>query len=207
MPKVDLYNVEGEVVGDIDLNDNIFGIDVNKKAVHDVILNQLANKRQGTQSTKTISDVRGGGKRPWRQKGTGRARHGSTRSAQWVGGGTALGPKPRSYNYTMPKKIRRLALKSVLTSKVNENEIVVLDNLTLEEIKTKRMVEILGNIKAIKSTLIVLADNDKNIIKSAKNIKGIKTAGINTINVYDIVKYEKFVITKEAVEKIEEVYA
>lgn len=206
MPKVDLYNMDGKVVGDIELSDNIFGAEVNKNAIHLAVVNQLANKRQGTQSTKTKSEVRGGGIKPWRQKGTGRARQGSIRSAQWIKGGIALGPKPRSYRYTLPKKVKRLALKSALASKVQSDNIIVLDNLSLEEIKTRKMLNVLNNLKIGTSTLIVLPEKSENVEKSARNIPGVKTALVNTINVFDIMKYEKFLITKDAVAKVEEVY-
>jgi len=175
--------------------------------MHIAVLNQLANRRQGTQSTKTKSEVRGGGKKPWRQKGTGRARHGSIRSAQWIKGGIALGPKPRSYSYTIPKKVKRLALKSALSSKVVDNDILVLDNLAVEEGKTKKMVSILNNLKVDKSALIVLSNDSELTARAARNIPGVKTAYVNTINVFDLLKYEKFIITKEAVAKVEEVYA
>lgn len=207
MPKVDLYNMKGETVGEVDLNENIFGIDINDNAVHLVIQNQLANKRQGTQSTKTKSEVRGGGIKPWRQKGTGRARQGSIRSAQWIKGGIVLGPKPRSYRYTLPRKLKKLALKSALTSKVNGKELFVLDVLNFDAIKTKQMVNVLNNLKVDTSALIVLEGKNDVIEKSARNIPGIKTALVNTINVFDILKYDKFIITKNAVEKVEEVYA
>lgn len=207
MPKVNLYSIEGNVIGDIELSDSIFGVEVNKNAVHLAVLNQLANKRQGTQSTKTRAEVSGGGIKPWRQKGTGRARQGSIRSPQWTKGGIALGPKPRSYNYTIPKKVKRLALKSALSSKVSENELLVLDDLKLETIKTKEMSKILGNLNVDKSALVVLADKDDIIYKSTRNIPSVKTALVNTINVYDILKHDKFIVTKEAVKKIEEVYA
>lgn len=207
MPKVDLYNMKGEVVGDIQLSDNVFGVEINELALHTVVVNQLANKRQGTQSTKTKSEVRGGGKKPWRQKGTGRARQGSIRSAQWIKGGIVLGPKPRSYKYTLPKKLKRIALKSALTSKVSGNEILVLDTITLDAIKTKSMVSVLNNLKIDSTALIVIDSNNENVIKSAKNIPGVKTAFVNTINVFDILKYDKFIITKDVVEKVEEVYA
>lgn len=207
MPKVDLYNMKGEVVGDIQLSDNVFGVEINELALHTVVVNQLANKRQGTQSTKTKSEVRGGGKKPWRQKGTGRARQGSIRSAQWIKGGIVLGPKPRSYKYTLPKKLKRIALKSALTSKVSGNEILVLDAITLDAIKTKSMVSVLNNLKIESTALIVIDSNNENVIKSAKNIPGVKTAFVNTINVFDILKYDKFIITKDVVEKVEEVYA
>jgi len=207
MPKIDLYNMNGEIVGDIELSDNIFAIDVNKNAIHLAVINQLANKRQGTQSTKTKSEVRGGGIKPWKQKGTGRARQGSIRSAQWIKGGIVLGPKPRSYRYTLPKKLKRLALKSALTAKVNDNDIMVLDSLNFESIKTKQMVNVLGNLKVNTSVLIVLPEKNETVEKSARNIPGIKTAFVNTINVFDIMKYDKFLITKDAVSKVEEVYA
>jgi len=207
MPKVDLYNMDGKVVGDIELSDNIFNTEVNKDAIHLAVVNQLANKRQGTQSTKTKSEVRGGGIKPWRQKGTGRARQGSIRSAQWIKGGIVLGPKPRSYRYTIPKKVRRIALKSALTSKVLENNIIVLEDLSFEEIKTKKMVNVLNNLNITTSTLIVLPEKNEKVEKSARNIPGVKTALVNTINTYDILKYEKFLITKDAVAKVEEVYA
>jgi large subunit ribosomal protein L4 len=207
MPKVDVYNIKGEKVGDIDLKDEIFAVEVNNVAMHSAVVNILANARQGTQSTKTISEVRGGGKKPWRQKGTGRARHGSIRSAQWVGGGIALGPKPRSYSYKLPKKVRRLALKSALTSKVQNDNIIVLDELKLNEVKTKEMVNVLNNLKVDSSALIVLPEVDRNVILSARNIQKVKTTTYDSINTYDILKYNKFIVTKEAVNRIEEVYA
>jgi large subunit ribosomal protein L4 len=207
MPKVDLYNMKGETVGEISLSDDIFGIEVNENAIHLAVHNQLANKRQGTQSTKTKSEVRGGGIKPWKQKGTGRARQGSIRSAQWIKGGIVLGPKPRSYNYTIPKKLKKLALKSALTSKVNCKEILVLDTLNFDSIKTKDMAGVLSNLKIDSSALIVLEGKNEMVEKSARNIPGIKTAFVNTINVFDILKYEKFIITRNAVEKVEEVYA
>jgi large subunit ribosomal protein L4 len=207
MPKVDLYDISGKVVGDIDLSEAIFGIDVNKEVVHQVVVNQLANKRQGTQSTKTKSEVRGGGIKPWKQKGTGRARQGSIRSAQWIKGGIVLGPKPRSYRYTLPKKVKRLALKSVLSSKVSENEIIVLDKLNFDVIKTKQMAEVLKNLKIEGTAVLLLADKNENVERSAHNIPGVKTLLANTINVYDIVKHSKLIITKDAVSKVEEVYA
>lgn len=207
MPKVDLFNMKGETVGEIELNDNIFGIDVNENAVHLVVQNQLANKRQGTQSTKTKSEVRGGGIKPWRQKGTGRARQGSIRSAQWIKGGIVLGPKPRSYSYTLPKKLKKLALKSALTSKVNEKELLVLDQLNFDSIKTKQMANVLNSLKVESSVLVVIDGKNEMVEKSARNIPGVKTAFVNTINVFDILKYDMFIITKDAVEKVEEVYA
>jgi large subunit ribosomal protein L4 len=207
MPKVDLYNMKGEVVGDVQLSDNVFGTDINQEVLHSVIVNQLANRRQGTQSTKTKSEVRGGGKKPWRQKGTGRARQGSIRSAQWIKGGIVLGPKPRSYRYTLPKKVKRIAMKSALTSKVSGNEMLVLDMLTLDAIKTKSMVGVLNNLKVDSTALIVIDSSNENVIKSARNIPGVKTAYVNTLNVFDILKYDKFIITKDAAQKVEEVYA
>lgn len=207
MPKVDLYNMDGEVIGDIELSESVFGADVNKNAVHLAVVNQLANQRQGTQSTKTKSEVSGGGKKPWRQKGTGRARQGSTRSAQWIKGGIVFGPKPRSFSYTLPKKVKRLALKSALSSKVNEKDILVLDQLSFDSIKTKQMVSVLGNLKVDTTALVVLGEKNEAVEKSARNIPGIKTAFVNTINVFDILKYDKFIITKDAVSKVEEVYA
>lgn len=207
MPKVDVYNMKGETVGQIELNDEIFGIDVNKNAMHIAVQNHLANRRQGTHSAKTRSEVRGGGAKPWRQKGTGRARHGSIRSAQWVKGGIVFGPKPRDYSYTLPKKLKRLALKSALSSKVADNDILVLDQLNFDNIKTKQMVSVLNSLNVDKSALIVLEGKNENVEKSARNIPGVKTALVNTINVFDILKHDKFIITKDAVEKVEEVYA
>jgi large subunit ribosomal protein L4 len=207
MPKVDVFNMKGEVVGQIDLSDDIFGVNVNVAAMHAAVVNQLANKRQGTQSTKTISEVRGGGKKPWRQKGTGRARQGSIRAVQWKGGGIALAPKPRSYSYTIPKKLKRLALKSALSSKVLENNIIVLDDLKLAEIKTKEFVKVLSNLNVDTSALVVMPSVDEKVVKSARNIPEVKTALVNTINTFDILKYQKFIITKDAVARVEEVYA
>ena len=207
MPKVDVYNIQGQKVGDMNLSDELFAVQVNKVAMHSAVVNILANARQGTQSTKTKSEVRGGGKKPWRQKGSGRARQGSIRSAQWVGGGIVLGPKPRSYSYTLPKKVRRLALKSALTSKVLDNNIIVLDDLKLEAVKTKEMAKVLDNLKVDSTALIVLPEVDKNVVLSARNIKDVKTATINSINTYDILKYNKLIVTKDAVTRIEEVYA
>jgi len=206
MPKIDVYNVSGEVVGNIDLKEEIFGINPNKEAMHIAVVNQLANRRQGTQSTKTKSEVSGGGIKPWRQKGTGRARQGSIRSAQWIKGGIVLGPKPRSYRYTIPKKLKRLALKSALSSKVSENDMLVLDSLTMDSFKTKQIVGLLSNLKVEDSALIVIAGKDDKIENSARNIPGVKTALVNTINVFDILKYNKFIITKDAVSKVEELY-
>jgi large subunit ribosomal protein L4 len=207
MPKLDLYNMSGEVIGDIELSDNIFGIKINENVLHLAVVNQLANKRQGTQSTKTKSEVRGGGIKPWKQKGTGRARQGSIRSAQWIKGGIIFGPKPRSYRYTLPKKVKRLALKSALSSKVAESELFVIDQLNFDDIKTKQMVKLLNDLKLDNNVLIVLAEKNESVEKSARNIKGVKTSFVNTINVFDLLKYEKLIITKDAVSKVEEVYA
>jgi len=207
MPKVDVYNMKGEVVGEINLSDDIFGVEVNEDAMHAAVVNQLANKRQGTQSTKTVSEVRGGGRKPWRQKGTGRARQGSIRAVQWKGGGVAFAPKPRSYRYSIPKKLRRLALKSALTTKVLDSNIIVLDELVMNEIKTKEFVKVLKNLKVDGSALVVLPEVDEKVVKSARNVPDVKTALVNTINTYDILKHQKFIITKDAVAKVEEVYA
>ena len=207
MPKIDVYNMEGKKVSDIELNDNVFGIEPNEAVVHSVLVNYLANQRQGTQSTKTRSEVSGGGRKPWRQKGTGRARQGSIRAPQWVKGGIALGPKPRSYKYTVNKKERRLAIRSVLSSKVLENNLVVLDKAEMKEIKTQAMVKTLANLKVEGKTLILLPEKNENVQKSARNIKNVKTTLVNTINVYDLLKYNKLVVTLDAVKKLEEVYA
>ena len=206
MPKVDLLNVEGKKVGDIELSDDIFAVEVNEDVMHEVVVNYLANQRQGTQSTKTRSEVSGGGKKPWKQKGTGRARQGSIRAPQWIKGGIALGPKPRTYKYTLNKKVRRLALKSALSSKVLENKLIVLDSLNFDEIKTKNMSKVLSNLNVTKA-LVVLPESNLNVQASARNIPNVKTALVNTINTYDILKYDAFVVTKDAVAKIEEVYA
>ena len=206
MAKLDVLNLSGAVTGSIELSDDIFGIAPNQSAIAAVIRNQLANRRQGTQSTKTRSEVSGGGKRPWRQKGTGRARHGSTRSAQYVGGGIIFGPKPRSYSYTLPKKLRRLALKSVLSSKLADKKIIVVDDVNFESIKTAAAVKALNAVKAGDSALIVLSEKNQNAELSFRNIPTAKTAFVNTINVFDILKYDSFLVTKAAVEKIEEVY-
>lgn len=206
MAKVSVYNIEGNKVGDMELNDAVFGVEVNEHLVHMAVVSQLANKRQGTQSAKTRSEVSGGGRKPWRQKGTGHARQGSTRAPQWTGGGIVFAPKPRDYSFKMNKKEKNLALKSVLTSKVAEDKLIVLDSISFDEIKTKKMVAVLNNFKADKA-LVVLNDNDKNVILSAKNIPDVKTALTNTINVYDILKYDKLIVTKDAVATIEEVYA
>ena len=207
MPKIDVYNMEGKKVSDVELNDNVFGIEPNEAIVHSVLVNYLANQRQGTQSTKTRSEVSGGGRKPWRQKGTGRARQGSIRAPQWVKGGIALGPRPRSYKYTVNKKERRLAIRSVLSSKVLENNLVVFDKAEMKEIKTQAMVKTLANLKVEGKTLILLPERNENVQKSARNIKNVKTTLVNTINVYDLLKYNKLVVTLDAVKKLEEVYA
>lgn len=207
MPKVDVYDLNGKKVNDIELAENVFGIEPNEAIVHSVLKNYLANQRQGTQSTKTRSEVSGGGKKPWRQKGTGRARQGSTRAPQWIKGGIALGPKPRSYRYTVNKKERRLAIRSVLSSKVLEKELTVLDKIELKEIKTKSMVKALTALKLEGKTLIVLPENDKNVVMSARNIEGVKTISANNINVFDLLKYNNLVLPVDTVKKLEEVYA
>lgn len=207
MPKVDVYNMEGKKVKDIDLKEEIFGIIPNEAVVHSVLVNYLANQRQGTASTKTRAEVSGGGRKPWRQKGTGRARQGSIRAPQWIKGGIALGPKPRNYKYKVNKKERRLAVKSVLSSKVLENQLVVVDKLDLSEIKTKNMVSTLNNLKVEGKALILLGEKSENVQKSARNIEGVKTTLVNTLNVYDLLKYSKLVVTLDAIQKIEEVYA
>ena len=207
MPKVDVYDIKGKKVSDIELADAVFGIEPNENIVHAVLVNYLANQRQGTQSTKTRAEVRGGGKKPWRQKGTGRARQGSIRAPQWIKGGIALGPKPRSYYYTVNKKEKQLAIRSVLSSKVLENSLVVVDALEMKEIKTKEMVKVLNNLKVEGKTLMLLAEKNENVQKSARNIEGVKTTLVNTINVYDLLKYKNLVITLDTVKKLEEVYA
>jgi large subunit ribosomal protein L4 len=207
MPTVPVYNISGEKVSEIELKDSIFGIDVNVHVMHEVVKNQLANRRQGTQSARTRGEVRGGGRKPWRQKGTGRARHGTSRSPIWVGGGVVFAPKPRDFSYKLPKKVRRLAMKSALTSKVQSDTFIVLDDLVMENPKTKEMAAILSNLKVGGKALIVMDRVDESVIRSARNIPGIQTAQVNTLNVYDILKYDQFIITQNAVEKVEEVYA
>ena len=207
MPKVDVYDIKGKKVSDVELAENIFGIEPNEAIVHSVLVNYLANQRQGTQSTKTRAEVRGGGKKPWRQKGTGRARQGSIRAPQWIKGGIALGPKPRSYSYTVNKKERRLALKSILSSKVAEKELTVVDKLEVKEIKTKTMVKALADLKVEGKTLIVLPENNQNVFMSARNIDGVKTIALNNINVFDLLKYTNLILPLDTVKKIEEVYA
>ncbi|MBQ9766114.1 MAG: 50S ribosomal protein L4 [Lachnospiraceae bacterium] len=206
MAKVSVFNMEGAQVGEMELNDAVFGVEVNEHLVHMAVVQQLANKRQGTQSAKTRSEVSGGGRKPWRQKGTGHARQGSTRAPQWTGGGVVFAPKPRDYSFKLNKKEKRAALKSVLTSRVNENKLIVVDGFKFDEIKTKKFATVMNNLKVAKA-LVVLNDGDKNAAMSAKNIPTVKTAYTNTINVYDILKYDTLVVAKEAVAKIEEVYA
>lgn len=207
MPKVDVYDLKGKKVSDIELADSVFGIEPNENIVHSVLVNYLANQRQGTQSTKTRAEVSGGGKKPWRQKGTGRARQGSTRSPQWIKGGIALGPKPRSYRYTVNKKERRLAIKSILSSKVLEKELTVVDKLEVKEIKTKTMAKALADLKVEGKTLIVLPENNKNVYMSARNIEGVKAITVNNINVFDLLKYTNLILSVDTVKKLEEVYA
>ena len=206
MANVSVYNMEGNEVGTMELNDAVFGAKINEHLVHLAVVRQLANKRQGTQKAKTRSEVRGGGRKPWRQKGTGHARQGSIRAPQWTGGGVVLAPVPRDYEVKMNKKERRAALRSVLTSKVQDNKLVVVDELKLDAIKTKEMKKVLENLKAEKA-LVVMAQDDQNVIMSARNLAGVKTATTNTINVYDVLKHSTLVLTKDAVASIEEVYA
>ena len=206
MANVSVYNMEGKEVGAIELNDAVFGVEVNEHLVHMAVVAQLANKRQGTQKAKTRSEVSGGGRKPWRQKGTGHARQGSTRAPQWTGGGVVFAPTPRDYTIRLNKKEKRAALKSALTSRVLENKFIVVDELKLDEIKTKKFQNVLNNLKVNKA-LVVVDENSDNVVKSAKNIQSVKTAYVNTINVYDILKYNTVVATKAAVANIEEVYA
>ena len=207
MPKVDVYDIKGKKVSDLDLNEKVFGIEPNENIVHEVLINYLANQRQGTQSTKTRSEVRGGGRKPWRQKGTGRARQGSIRAPQWIKGGIALGPKPRSYRYTINKKEKQLAIRSILSSKVLEKELTVIDKLELKEIKTKSMVKAFADLKLSGKTLVVLPEKNLNVQASTNNIKGAKTILVNEINVYDLLKYTNLVLPLDTVKKLEEVYA
>ena len=206
MAKVSVYNMEGKTVGDMDLNDAVFGVEINEHLVHMAVVQQLANNRQGTQKAKTRSEVSGGGRKPWKQKGTGHARQGSTRSPQWTGGGVVFAPVPRDYSFKLNKKEKRAALKSVLTSKVQDNKFIVVDELKLDEIKTKKFAEVMGNLKADKA-LVVLGDMDINVIQSAANIATVKTTQTSEMNVFDVLKYDTVVATKAAVAKIEEVYA
>ncbi len=207
MPKVNVYNQLGEVVGDIELNEAIFGIEVNEHVVYEVVKNHLANRRQGTQSAKTRAEVRGGGRKPWRQKGTGRARQGSIRAPQWKGGGVVFAPKPRSYRYSVPKKVRRLAMKSVLSSKVLEGELRILDALIIDAFSTKKAKEILKNLSLETKTMIVLPEGNDMIVKSFANLPKVETVVVDYMNVYDLMRFDNLVIVKDALSKIEEVYA
>ena len=207
MPKVDVYNIEGKKVSDLELKDEVFGIEPNETIVHSVLVNYLANQRQGTQSTKTRAEVSGGGRKPWKQKGTGRARQGSTRAPQWIHGGIALGPKPRSYKYTVNKKEKRLAIRSVLSSKVLEKELTVVEGFPFKEIKTKNMQNALTKLKVEGKTLIVLPENNETVLISAKNLANVKTIAANNINIFDLLKYNNLVLTVDTVKKLEEVYA
>lgn len=207
MPKVNVFNLSGDKVEEITLAEEIFGIEPNEHAVYEAVKNILANRRQGTQSAKTRAEVRGGGKKPWRQKGTGRARQGSIRAPQWTGGGIVFAPKPRDYSYRIPKKVRRLALKSVLSSKVQTEDMIVLDALVMEEASTKKAVEILKNIDAKEKAIVLVADGSESVRKSFRNIPKVATLALGEINVYDLLKYDTVVLTKEAVKKIEEVYS
>ena len=206
MANVSVYNIEGKEVGTIDLSDAVFGVEVNEHLVHMAVVSQLANKRQGTQKAKTRSEVSGGGRKPWRQKGTGHARQGSTRAPQWTGGGVVFAPVPRDYSFKMNKKEKRAALKSVLTSKVQENKFIVLDELKLAEVKTKEMKKVLDNLK-VNNALVIIGDDSENVALSARNIAGVQTASVNTINVFDMLKYNTIIATKSSVASIEEVYA
>ena len=207
MPKVDVYNMQGKKVSDVELNEAVFGIEPNETIVHSVLVNYLANQRQGTQCTKTRAEVRGGGRKPWRQKGTGRARQGSIRAPQWIKGGIALGPKPRSYSYRINKKEKQLAIKSLLSAKVLDNELTVVDKLEVKEPKTSVMVKALTDLKVEGKTLIILADKNENVLLSSRNIEGVKTIELNTINVFDLLNCNKLVLPLDTVKKLEEVYA
>ena len=207
MPKVDVYNMQGKKVSDVELNEAVFGIEPNENVVHSALVNYLANQRQGTQSTKTRAEVRGGGRKPWRQKGTGRARQGSIRAPQWIKGGIALGPKPRSYSYRINKKEKQLAIKSILSAKVLDNELTVVDKLELKETKTKIMAKALTDLKVEGKALIILADKNENVSRSSRNIEGVKTIELNTINVFDLLNCNKLVLPLNTVKKLEEVYA
>lgn len=207
MPKVAVYNIDGSQVGEVELKDTVFGIEPHKHVLHEAVLMQLASLRQGTHKVKGRSEVRGGGRKPWKQKGTGRARQGSIRAPQWKGGGTVFGPTPRSYSYKLPKKVRRLAIKSALSSKVIENEIIVLDALVMNAPKTKQFAAILNNLKVDRKALVVAPDYDDNVALSARNIPGVKFVAADGINVLDVLKHDKLIITKEAVQKVEEVFA
>jgi large subunit ribosomal protein L4 len=207
MPKIDVYDVDGKKVKSIELKEEVFGIKPNEAVVHSVLVNYLANQRQGTQSTKTRSEVRGGGRKPWRQKGTGRARQGSIRAPQWIKGGIALGPKPRSYKYRVNKKEKQLAIRSLLSSKVLENSLVVVDKFDFTEIKTKQVVSALNNLKVEGKTLIMVPEKDEKLQKSARNVENVRTISVSTINVFDLLKYKNLVVTVDTVKKLEEVYA
>ena len=207
MPKIDVIDMKGKKVSDLELAESVFGIEPNEAIVHSVLVNYLANQRQGTQSTKTRAEVRGGGKKPWRQKGTGRARQGSIRAPQWIKGGIALGPKPRSYKYAVNKKERQLAIKSILSSKVLEKELTVVDKLEVKEVKTKTMVKALADMKVEGKTLIVLPEKNNEVYMSSRNIEGVKTILLNNINVFDLLKYTNLVLPVDTVKKLEEVYA
>ena len=206
MPKTTLYNIKGENIGEIELSDAIFGAEINEVAMHTSVVNYLANQRQGTQSTKTRTEVKGGGKKPWRQKGTGRARQGSIRAPQWTGGGVALGPKPRSYRFAINKKLRRVALKSALSSKLADNKIIVIDDLKVESAKTKDFAAILKAFN-VSDALVVTAEKDDNVVRSAANIPDVKTTMASLLNVYEVLKYDNFIVSKDAISKIEEVHA
>ncbi len=207
MPKVDIINVSGQVVGELELNEHIFGVEVNEAVLHEVVKNYLANQRQGTQSAKTRAEVRGGGRKPFRQKGTGNARQGTISAPHFVGGGVAFAPKPRDYSYKLPKQVKRVAMMSALSSKVANNELIVLDELQMDSAKTKEMIKVLSNIKVGKKAMLVLPEVNKNVVLSARNIKGIRTELVSTMNVYQILNHTSFVATKKAIEKIQEVYA
>ena len=206
MPKVALYDIKGNTIGDVELSEAVFGQEVKTSVLHQVVVNYLANQRQGTQSTKTRSEVRGGGIKPWRQKGTGRARQGSIRATQWIKGGIALGPKPRDYRYSVNKKLKTVALKSALSAKVAENELIVVDAIEFDAIKTKQVTEMLKALKVDNKALIVTNEKNDNVVKSARNIEGVATTFMGSLNVYDILNHDVMVITKDAVSKIEEVY-
>ena len=207
MPKVDVYNMQGKKISDVELSEAVFGIEPNENIVHSALVNYLANQRQGTQSTKTRAEVSGGGRKPWRQKGTGRARQGSIRAPQWIKGGIALGPKPRSYSYRINKKEKQLAIRSLLSAKVLDNELTVVDKLEVEEAKTKVMAKALTDLKVEGKTLIILADRNDNVLRSSRNIEGVKTIELNTINVFDLLNCNKLVLPLDTVKKLEEVYA
>jgi large subunit ribosomal protein L4 len=207
VPKLDILNISGDRVGEIELNENVYGAEVNEHVLYEVVKNYLANQRQGTQSAKTRAEVRGGGKKPFRQKGTGNARQGTIRAPHFVGGGVAFAPKPRDYSYKLPKKVKRLAFRSALSSKINEGEVIIIDSLTFDAPKTKEMINVLANIKADRKALIVTLEKEDNVVKSASNIKNVEASFVGSLNVYEILKHTSLVMTKEAAEKIGEVYA